>query len=67
VKARGRVIGTRAAAKRIVREAQRLKCDAIVMGADPPKPRLIADFAWSHEPYRVKRRARGLPVYLVVD
>jgi nucleotide-binding universal stress UspA family protein len=67
VKARGRVIGTRAAAKRIVREAQRLSCDAIVMGADPPKHPLLADFSWSHEPYRVKRRARGLPVYLVVD
>jgi nucleotide-binding universal stress UspA family protein len=67
IDADGRVVGTRAGAKRIVREARRLKCDAIVMGADPPRNRLIADFIWSQEPYRVRRRARDLPVYLVVD
>jgi len=67
IEADGRVIGTRAGAKRIVREAKRLGCDAIVMGADPPRHRLIADFAWAHEPYRVKRKARDLPVYLVLD
>jgi nucleotide-binding universal stress UspA family protein len=67
IEADGRVIGTRAGAKRIVREARRLGCDAIVMGADPPRHRLIADFAWGHEPYRVKRKARDLPVYLVLD
>lgn len=64
IEADGRVVGTRAAAKRIVREARRLDCDAIVMGADPPRGRLLADFIWSQEPYRVRRRA-DVPVYLV--
>ena len=64
VEADGRVVGTRGAAKRIVREARRLECDAIVMGADPPRGRLLADFIWSQEPYRVRRRA-DVPVYLV--
>lgn len=65
VEADGLVLGTRAAAKRIVREAARLRCDAIVMGADPPRNRVLADFMWSQEPYRVRRRA-GVPVFLVV-
>ena len=67
IEADARVIGTRAAAKRIVQEARRLGCDAIVMGADPPKHALVRDFSWSQEPYRVKARAGELPVYLVVD
>lgn len=65
VRADGRVIGTRSGAKRIVAEARRLGCDAIVMGADPPRGRLRADFMWSQEPYRVRRRA-PVPVFLVV-
>ena len=64
IDADGRVVGTRAGAKRIIREARRLECDAIVMGADPPRHRLLADFIWSQEPYRVRRRA-DVPVYLV--
>lgn len=64
VEADGHVLGTRKAAKRIVREAQRLGCDVIVMGADPPRHRLVADLLWSQEPYRVRRRAR-VPVYLI--
>ena len=67
IDADARVIGTRAAAKRIIQEAKRLRCDAIVMGADPPKHALVRDFSWSQEPYRVKARAGDLPVYLVVD
>jgi nucleotide-binding universal stress UspA family protein len=67
VDADGRVVGTRGAAKRIVREARRLGCDAIVMGADPPRGRFVGDFMWSQEPYRVRRRAGDLPVYLVVQ
>ena len=66
IKADGRVVGTRAGAKRIVREAQRLGCDAIVMGADPKRGALIRNFMWSQEPYRVERRAR-VPVFLVLD
>jgi nucleotide-binding universal stress UspA family protein len=61
--ARGHVIGTRRAAKRIVDEARRFGADAIVMGADPYRGP-IGDFIWSQEPYRVERRAR-IPVYLV--
>ena len=67
IEADGRVVGTRAGAKRIVREAQRLDCDAIVMGADPPRSRLVSNFMWTQEPYRVRHRARDLPVYLVLD
>jgi nucleotide-binding universal stress UspA family protein len=66
VEAQGRVIGTRAGAKRIVKEAQRLGCDAIVMGADPIRHPLIRNFVWRQEPWRVRRRAR-LPVFLVID
>ena len=66
VTAEGRVIGTRAAAKRIVREATRLDCDAIVMGADAPRSRWLANLMWSQEPYRVRRRA-DVPVLLVVE
>jgi nucleotide-binding universal stress UspA family protein len=67
IDADGRVVGTRGAAKRIVREARRLGCDAIVMAADPPRNWWSADFSWAHEPYRVRRRAGDLPVYLVLD
>ena len=66
VEADGRVIGTRAGAKRIIREAERRGCDAIVMGADPLASALMRNFMWSQEPYRVKRRTR-MPVFLVVD
>jgi nucleotide-binding universal stress UspA family protein len=66
VEAKARVIGTRAGAKRIVREAERLGCDAIVMGADPKASAVIRNFMWSQEPYRVQRRSH-VPVFLVVD
>ncbi len=66
LEADGFVFGTRAGAKRIAKEAKRLGCDAIVMGADPPRNRVLADFMWSQEPYRVRRHA-DVPVYLVVD
>lgn len=67
IEADARVIGTRAAAKRILQEAKRLNCDAIVMGADPAKHVLLRDFSWAHEPHRVKARAGDLPVYLVTE
>jgi nucleotide-binding universal stress UspA family protein len=66
IAADGHVLGTRKATKRIVGEAVRLRCEAIVMGADPSRGRVIGDFMWSQEPYRVQRRA-GVPVHLVVD
>jgi nucleotide-binding universal stress UspA family protein len=66
VAADGRVVGTRNGAKRIVKEAARLGCDAIVMGADPERGPVVRNFMWSQEPYRVRRRA-NVPVFLVVD
>ena len=66
IEADGDILATRKATKRIVAEAERLECDAIVMAADPPRNRLLGDFMWSQEPYRVRRRAR-IPVHLVVD
>ncbi len=65
IQATGHVLGTRRATKRIVSEAERLHCDAIVMAADPPRNRLLADLLWSQEPYRVKRKAT-VPVHLVI-
>jgi hypothetical protein len=64
VKADGRAVATRKATKRIVGEAERLGCSSIVMAADPPRGRLLADLMWSQEPHRVRRRAR-MPVELV--
>ena len=64
VEATGEVLATRRVTKRIVGAADVLGCSAIVMAADPPRNRLVADFLWSQEPYRVKRRAR-VPVVLV--
>lgn len=61
----GNILGTRKATKRILSEARRLGCSAIVMAADRPRNRLVADLMWSQEPYRVLRRAK-VPVYLVV-
>lgn len=58
------ILATREATKRIVGEASRLDCSAIVMAADAPRNRFLADMIWSQEPYRVKRRAK-LPVHLV--
>ena len=66
VKADGNILGTRKATKRILGTARELGCEAIVMAADPPRNRLVADMMWSQEPYRIKRRAR-IPVHLVLD
>jgi nucleotide-binding universal stress UspA family protein len=64
VEADGHVVGARNATKRIVREARHRRCGAIVMTADEPRSRFIANFMWSQEPQRVRRRA-DVPVYLV--
>ncbi len=66
VEADGNILGTRKATKRIVGEATRLDCDAIVMPADPPRNRLVANMLWSQEPYRVRRKAK-VPVHIVVQ
>ena len=60
----GIVLATRRAAKRISSEAELRDMDAIVMGADRHRG-LLGDFSWSHEPYRVARRSKIVPVYLV--
>lgn len=64
VDATGQVLATRKATKRIVVEAERRGCEAIVMAADPRRSRFVADLMWSQEPYRVHRRAK-VPVHLV--
>src|SRR5215471_9325353 len=66
IEADGNVLGTRKATKRIVGMARELGCEAIVMAADPPRNRLLANLMWSQEPYRVRRRAH-VPVHLVVE
>jgi nucleotide-binding universal stress UspA family protein len=60
------VVGTRKPTARICQQATQLGCDVIVMAADPPRNRVVADFLWTQEPYRVRRKAR-VPVYLVPD
>lgn len=66
VDADGHVLGTRKATKKIVEEAAKEGCDAIVMAADPDRNRFVADFLWTQEPQRVRRRAK-VPVFLVVE
>lgn len=66
LEARGEVVGTRKPTKRICQEAASRDCDVIVMAADPPRNRVAADFMWTQEPYRVRRKA-PVPVYLVVE
>lgn len=66
IEADGQVVGTRKGARRICEEAARRNCTAIVMGADPPRNRVLAEFSWSQEPQRVSRWAR-VPVHLVTD
>jgi nucleotide-binding universal stress UspA family protein len=65
IEATAQVLATRKATKRILGEASRLDCSAIVMAADAPRNRFVADLMWSQEPYRVQRRAK-VPVHLVV-
>jgi nucleotide-binding universal stress UspA family protein len=66
VSAEGHVLGTRKSTRRILDEASKEGCDAIVMGADPDRFRIISDMLWEQEPQRVRRRAK-IPVFLVVD
>jgi nucleotide-binding universal stress UspA family protein len=66
VKAGGHVVGTRSAAKRIVKEAVSKDCEAIVMAADPDRGRIVGDMLWTQEPQRVRRRAK-VPVFLVTE
>jgi len=66
IEAKGHVLGSRKTTKRILEEAAKEGCEAIVMAADPDRSRLIAGMLWSQEPQRVRRKAK-LPVFLVAD
>jgi nucleotide-binding universal stress UspA family protein len=66
LRADGHVLGTRNAAKKIVQEAAREQCQAIVMAADPDRNRVAGNFMWTQEPQRVRRRAK-VPVFLVSE
>jgi nucleotide-binding universal stress UspA family protein len=66
IAADGQVLGTRKSTKRILDEAAKEACDAIVMSADADRNRIVGDMLWSQEPQRVRRRSK-LPVFLVVD
>ncbi len=64
IEAEGHVVGTRKTTRRILDEAEKEGCDAIVMAADPDRNRFVGDFMWTQEPQRVRRKAR-IPVFLV--
>jgi nucleotide-binding universal stress UspA family protein len=66
IEAEGHVLGTRKATKKILEEARKEACEAIVMAADRDRNRFVGDLLWSQEPQRVRRRSK-LPVFLVVD
>jgi nucleotide-binding universal stress UspA family protein len=66
VAADGQIVATRKGAQRICQEAAKEGCEAIVMGADPPRNRVIAEVYWSQEPQRVSRKAQ-VPVHLLID
>jgi nucleotide-binding universal stress UspA family protein len=66
VTADGHVVGTRNATKMIIKEATAHGCEAIVMGADPTRNRVIANAMWDQEPQRVRRRCK-LAVYLALE
>lgn len=64
IEAEGHIVTTRKAGRSILRQASGRKCDAIVMAADTRRSRVVGNFMWSQEPYRVHRRA-PMPVHLV--
>ena len=66
ITADGHVVGTRNATKMIIKEATAHGCEAIVMGADPTRNRVIANAMWDQEPQRVRRRCK-LAVYLAPE
>jgi nucleotide-binding universal stress UspA family protein len=69
IEAEGHVLGTRKATQKIIEEARKEACDAIVMSADHDRNRFVGDLMWSQEPQRVRRRGKRakLPVFLVVE
>jgi nucleotide-binding universal stress UspA family protein len=64
IEADGHVLGTRNGAKKIVEEARKENCQAIVMAADADRNRIVGNALWTQEPQRVRRRAK-VPVFLV--
>ncbi|MGZ4166138.1 MAG: universal stress protein [Solirubrobacteraceae bacterium] len=66
LEAHGHVLGTRNATKKILEEAKKEGCEAIIMAADADRNRVTGNMMWSQEPQRVRRKAK-VPVYLVVE
>jgi nucleotide-binding universal stress UspA family protein len=66
IQADGHVLGTRNATKKILAEAEKEGCEAIVMAADADRNRFTGNMMWTQEPQRVRRKAK-LPVFLVSD
>ena len=66
VQASGRVVGTRDAAKRIVKEAVAINAGAVVMAADAEPHWLVASLLWTNEPWRV-RKLSPVGVELVIS
>lgn len=66
VQASGRVVGTRDAAKRIVKEAVAINAGAVVMAADAAPHWLVASLLWTNEPWRVRKLSPVL-VKLVIS
>ncbi len=66
IKADGHVLGTRNATKQILAQAGAEGCEAIGMGGDPDANQIKADFMWTQEPQRVRRKAK-IPVYVVSE
>ncbi len=66
IEAQGHVLATRKSTKRIIGEAAKEGCEAIVMAADPDRNRWVSDFLWEQEPQRVRRKAK-IPVFLVLE
>ncbi len=61
---RGEVLGSRNAAKAIIRHADSIGAEAIVMAADAEPHWSLRGLMWSHLPYIVARRS-NVPVYLI--
>ena len=63
IDARGEVLGSRNASKSILKHADAIGADAIVMAADPEPHWTRRGLLWQHLPHIVERKAK-LPVYL---
>jgi hypothetical protein len=64
--ASGHVVGTCNATKMVLKEAAAHEYQAIVMGVDRDRNRVIANAIWEQEPQRLRRRSK-LAVHLAVE